>query len=175
MSHSPIETYRANAENLWDLSSAEVFSNSKPDHAAVILETFLRRAQTRVFVFCKNMSPAVYDTRKMLEATLFALGRNVRIEIVSQYEPESVAIKSNIDIWRNKLKLPIFLHYLPGNSEIQEIKSNFAIADGRVYRFEWDNSDQKAVACMNDPRTAGLLEQRFASIRGIVADSRISA
>ena len=50
--------YRQNALDLWDANSGEVFSNGRSDHAAVLYETFLTKAETEIlmlFVICRKM------------------------------------------------------------------------------------------------------------------------
>jgi hypothetical protein len=160
--------YREYAEVLWDLRSDEVFSNGKGEHAAVILETFLLKARSRVLLFCKNLASSVFERTSMRDAVLDALSRKIIVEIICQEEPESVSFVHSVRKWEAEGR-SIRLNVATDVS-VSKLAWNFAVADGHAYRFEKNNQVTKAVACMNDTKLGESFEGLFATIRGRVED-----
>jgi ATPase subunit of ABC transporter with duplicated ATPase domains len=153
-----LKTYRANMERLAELQSAETFSNARPEHATIILETFLKYAQEQVVIFCQRLSQRTYGGPSLLENLETALRRKKRVSIIVQEEPEAKALVEAAILWK-KENLPISISSAGPSAE--PVQGNFAVMDQTAYRFEQDRDKPEAFACMNDPKSAELLVRRF--------------
>jgi hypothetical protein len=152
--------YRQNAESLWLSGSDAVFSNGQAEHAAILYQTFLKHGKHELLMFVRNLSKDVFGSREMEALTLQALSRKMHIDVICQSAPESTKIAENIRNWKTQ-KLPISLHVCSENEPAAKYPQNFAVVDGKAYRFEADRNSPKAVACMNDPKAAQTLREVF--------------
>jgi hypothetical protein len=156
------DDYRSSVERLAELNSTEIFSNGRAEHAQIIFETFLKIAKKRVQIFCKNLSPDVFDS-SVAESMGLALRKGVSVEILAQEEPCSGPVVDAIAAWRQQsLPISIFKAKTP---EVQGLESNFTVMDRKAFRFEPDRSQQSAYACMNGPKQASKLEDFFFKMR----------
>ncbi len=153
-----LEAYRANVERLAELGSSEIFSNSRPAHAVIILETFFKYAKERVVVFCQKLSTRTYGGRKLIDQVEKALRRGVNVNVVIQENPESQDFVGAANRWKAQ-GLPISVSKAKVIDPPAEV--NFAVMDQKAYRFEQDRDTPEAFACMNDPKSAALLAHRF--------------
>jgi hypothetical protein len=153
-----LNTYRANVERLAELQSAETFSNGRPEHATIILETFLKYAQEQVVIFCQRLSQRTYGGPLLLVNLENALRRKKRVSIIVQEEPEAKNLVEAAELWK-KENLPISISAAGPSAE--SVQVNFAVMDQTAYRFEQDRDKPEAFACMNDPKSAELLACSF--------------
>lgn len=161
MSHElAANMYRQNAENLWLSDSDAVFGNARAEHAAILYETFLKFGKRELLMLVKNLSADVFGNREMESLAMQALTKGMRIEVICQEEPQSKKIWANIQTWKEQ-KLPISIHVCKDGDPAKDLEANFAVVDGRAYRFEKNRSQTAAVACMNDPKSAQTLREVF--------------
>jgi len=160
---SEIDSYRQFVERLAELSSSEVFSNGQPAHAQVIFETFFKFAKKSVLIFCNKLSEKVYGQQLLINAAGDALNRpGVEIKIITQQQPEAQNFVAALTRWKGEGK-PISLATTFPGTFASETQHNFAVMDGKAYRFEpaRDSQNRTAFACMNDPEIAAKLSQLF--------------
>jgi hypothetical protein len=155
-----MKSYRANVERLADMQSPEVFSNGRPEHAVIILETFCKYARERVVVFCQRLSQRTYGGSGLINVADAALRRGVAISLVTQEAPESQGFIDAAKRWKDEA-LPISLSRA---QDTPSLKVNFAVMDQKAYRFEGNRNVPEAIACMNDPETSKSLLLRFRHI-----------
>jgi hypothetical protein len=160
------DIYRDNAESLWLSESDAVFSNGQDAHAAILYETFLKFGKRELLMLVKNLSEPVFRSKEIESLMYQALCRGVKIDVICQESPKSQDTLRKFDEWKRS-KLPInYKVCAPGNSAAQ-VKANFAVVDGRAYRFEKDRETTKASACMNDPDSARILREAFFRYKAI--------
>ena len=152
--------YRQNAESLWQSDSCAVFGNGKAEHAAILYETFLKLGKNELLMLVKNLSKDVFGSSEMESLAVQALSKGMRIDVICQQEPVSKKIAENILSWQ-KQNLPISLYICQKGDPAANLEANFAVVDGRAYRFEKDRESTTAVACMNDPESAQTLREVF--------------
>lgn len=157
-----LEIYRANVERLAKLESAEIFSNGRPEHAIIILETFCKYAVARVVIFCQKLSQRTYGSSDLIQSVEMALGRNLPVSVVTQEAPESQEFMAAAKRWKAE-GLPISVSM--AQAAHPSLKVNFAVMDSKAYRFEGNRNIPEAFACMNDPKTSASLLHRFIQIR----------
>jgi hypothetical protein len=153
-----LKEYRTNVERLAELQSTETFSNGRPEHATIILETFLKYAQKKVAIFCQRLSQRTYGGPLLLEKIGEALRNKKRISIIVQEEPEARELVEYAKAWKRE-NLAISISAAGRSAE--SVQVNFAVMDKKAYRFEQDREKPVAFACMNDPKSAELLMDRF--------------
>ena len=153
--------YRANVERLAELDSPEVFSNSRPEHAVIILETFFKNAKDRVVVFCQKLSNRTYGGKPLIILVEKALRRGVKVRVVIQENPECQAFMEAAINWKTQ-NLPVVVSKADAGHRPVEV--NFTVMDRKGYRFESNRQEPAAFACMNNPETAVLLLRRFFEI-----------
>jgi hypothetical protein len=158
-------TYRSSVEHLMTTGSSSLVSNGQLEHARILLETFLKFAESKVVFFCRNLSKGVFDCPLFIDRVDNALMRGIQLDIICQVQPESLIFVKAVNLWREK-NLPIELTVASEtNSKRKELvvsrKANFCVMDRRAYRFEPDSGDHKAVACMNDEKLSLNLAEAF--------------
>ena len=159
-----LDVYRENVARLADLNSTEVFSNGKAEHAAIIFETFFQRANRRVIFFCQNLSRDVFARPGLRIQMQEALRKNIAVDFLIQSPPESEDLEGAIQNWQAD-GLPVNL-IVAKNPTVQNLSSNFAVMDGKAYRFEENRGEKKAVACMNGVASAKGLVSLFGILKG---------
>jgi phosphatidylserine/phosphatidylglycerophosphate/cardiolipin synthase-like enzyme len=150
--------YRAAIERLAERRSPELFNNGKPEHAAIIFETFLKFAKKRVAIFCEKLSAQVFGSPGFLMALEAAALKGVKVDIIVQGEPEAKNLVAAIDAWRERLNN---ITLLRAKGPVSDLPSNFATMDGEAYRFEPNRNVTTAHASMFNPRLAAQLEDTF--------------
>jgi hypothetical protein len=162
-----LQSYRQTIERLAELDSSEFFGNSKAAHAAVIFATFFKRSKEEVAIFCKDLSRKVYDNKIVIDELEKALARKIKVDIITQSEPNKGMIFQKIAEWKMK-GLPITLRTVSVNSPIAEFPENFAVMDQKAFRFESDRKTPTAFACMNNPAMCEPLLRLFGKISGAI-------
>jgi hypothetical protein len=157
---SEIEEYRKFVERLAELDSTEVFSNGQTDHARVIFETFFKFARKGVVIFCNKLSRNVYDQPSMISAANASLNRCIPIQILTQEQPEAQLFMKAAETWKENGRAIEIRTASPGSLS-SKTPFNFAVMDGKGYRFEPAKGDHVAYACMNDVNLAQKLQNFF--------------
>jgi hypothetical protein len=156
---SEAEAYRALVERLAETNSPEVFSNGRAEHAAIIYETFLKFAKTRVRIFCRNLSSKVFQT-PLIERMEMALLNSVKIDIIIQEAPESTALITASNLWKNQ-GLPFQILQAKPTTKAAKMIEYFATLDGMAYRFESNNESHMAYACFFNTSLTKQLDDVF--------------
>lgn len=151
------QQYRENVELMAKLKSPRKFGNGAPIHAAIIFESFFRNASRSVKIFCKNLDREVFGRQWLFEAAKAAFARGVNISVIVKKEPEQSEFKTWLESVR---ETPAVSFCLLKNSPAKssDLECNFATMDSIAYRFEPNEDEITAVACMNDPDAAGRLD-----------------
>jgi len=157
------ETYRGLVEKLAEANSPEVFSNGRAEHAAIIYETFLKYARSRLRIFCHNLSQNVYKA-PIVQRMEAALNRGIQVEIITQEPPQSAELSEAVENWKQK-NLQIKLFQAKPGSIAATMEANFAVMDGKAYRFEKDHKNHEAFACFCNKELATQLEKLFLQFR----------
>src|SRR5437867_1193704 len=82
------QAYREAVEALIALESDRVITNELPAHAAILFEAFFKHADTDVRIFCRNLNQQVFGRRRLVAEAASALDRGVRIQVLTQEEPQ---------------------------------------------------------------------------------------
>jgi len=163
------DEYTIILQQLLELNSAMPFENGKAEHAAAIIRLFLQKAEMNISIFCNSLDRRVYGERSVQDAAKKCIQRGVSLRIICQKRPDK-----DIESFYEKLlagasdvsSLQI------GEGKLESFKENFSVADSKMYRYEPDRSRCKAVACLNDPEAAKILQNSFEDIRNSLDPSR---
>ena len=88
------------------------------------------------------------------------LARNVIVEVLTQKRPKSLEFKKVID--ENATGLAFIR--TASSYLVKNRLENFAIMDMRAFRYEPDKSEERAVACANEPLSVAILDSNFSKL-----------
>ncbi len=152
------QLYAETVRRLMETRSPGLFGNDRAEHAAIIFREFLTNAEKRVVILCRNMATNVFGQPEVIEALEIALRKKVAVDIVVQDRIESVELRQQLAAWKEE-QLPIT--FVEAEGKLEDIKLNLAVMDATAFRLEPNNGETRAFACMNDPRSARILETQF--------------
>ncbi len=152
-----LDEYKEIVRDLNQNMATDIFSNKKPEHAAAIFAEFFKSATNSVVIFCKNLSQEVYAAQEIPDLLQLALSRGVNVEFLCQEKPESQGILN--------LRSPNLTISRSTSEEVINSESNFAVMDGRAFRWEINNKEAQAIACMNKPKVCRHLVDAFKSYK----------
>lgn len=147
-----IESFRYMVKLLMKINSPTVIGNSSPAHAKVLLEEMFNGAEKTAFVYCGCISDEVWGGDAIANAVRGAIERKVNVKFIVQHAdriPPNSAIYRLMQQHGGIVTSPRFA----------EIKSHFAVFDGKMYRFEKSDAEKTADASMNDPEWCAKLEE----------------
>ncbi len=146
------EKYHSEIRKLFDENSDVIFPNSCAEHATAILIEIFRHAIKEVKVFSKELNSNAWSNSSLQDEIIAASARNVDIKIAIQND--SVANEKIESFFQC---LSIFVE----KACAKQVGFNFAVADGKMFRFESDVNKYHAVASANCPKIAQKLTEAF--------------
>lgn len=154
-----LREYKTNLAYLNQVRSKLMFQNGMVEHAAAILEEFFRSAEKSVSIFCHDLNDRVYDQPELYNQLLGALSRNVKVDVICQKTPASKRLPAlAAAALEQGLPFRIIVGKLP---ETDKTVANFAVMDGRAFRWEHDHTRMEALGCMNSTKVATELQATF--------------
>lgn len=116
----------------------ELFRNSSPGHAAVLMQVFCEEASRYAYIFCGRLSSAVFG--QMWPVFRAALGRGVDLRVITEHaDAESKDVAAAL-LQRNALRT------VDGSAlQLPEGMPHFAVFDGRMSRIETDGERRTAI------------------------------
>lgn len=134
------------------IDSPNLIENSSPVHARILLEEMFANAKTSAYVYCGCISSKVWGGDELADAVRTAISRGVDVRFIVQH-PENIPSDSVVAAVLRQSGADR-IHTSP---KFAQLGSHFAVFDEKMYRFERDDGDKKAIACVNAPDTAKLL------------------
>jgi hypothetical protein len=162
--------YLSLVRDFMESGSAEMIANGEPDHARALFQTFFEYAETSVIIFSRRLDSDIFGTSAIVTAAKSAvLDRNIRLEIISQESPDDSDFTELVRKLAAKCDGRVTLKPAASDEEIRHFKANFAVMDGKAFRYEKDHSHIEAVAIMNSPEMAVPLTETFNAIRSHIS------
>ncbi len=167
-----IADYRQLIEELARKSMNQRVSNGQPQHAAILLETMLKRARESVRIFTGELSPEAYDAPGLVEAALQFVGKHgsrLRILLQERHTREWTMgrpLVKSVDVNKANLCGTLEVRCATG-AYAGPAAHHFAVMDEQGYRFEHDHSKMRATANFNEPKVARSLITAFDLAFGI--------
>jgi hypothetical protein len=139
--------------------------NSEKRHAAYLIKTLFKKAQSTIRIFTGSLFEGVYGDKSLQEEARKFLRRDANNSVNIVYQ-ESIDIdkssfiqtiiqdeqkKGAIKIWR-------------ANEKFQDINNHFVVMDDTAFRFETDHANTKAIANFGDHENAIRLVDIFGRI-----------
>jgi hypothetical protein len=142
--------------------------NSEPKHAAYLLKTLFKNAQSTIRIFTGRLFEGVYGDENLIEEARNFLRKDSNNSIIIVYqEPlakddilESAFIKSILN--DNQRQGEIKLWQSP--EKFSTLNNHFTVMDNTAFRFETDHGATKAIANFGDPLNAERLIDIFDKI-----------
>lgn len=155
--------YRDNVQALFRTKSSSRFLNGSAWHAAYIFEAMLQHAESSVDIFCRNLNESVFS-HTFIKRALSNIGNNVKVNILVQSCSDDIEAKDLFDDIRGNNYPRVNVKAIV-NTENKKLPYNFAVMDGRAFRFEPTRDTIAAIASANEPETAQMLMSQFQSIQ----------
>ncbi len=147
--------YHAMVKRLFDQNSEDLFPNSSKEHSAAIIEEILLHAKHDVKIFCTHLSSDVWDKERIRNAFLKAICRNVNIAIITQQD-----IDKTSELYKIIDSLDVDIKENIGS----DVKCNFIVSDSKMFRFEENAEERRAIASANCKELAKNLDEFFANL-----------
>ena len=143
-------------------SSTLVF-NDGHEHAAILFGTIFRTAKKRICIYCDNMCGIVTGTTDYYNALAECKKRGVKVNVLLNSLETDVLRQPvfNLIDKQNEVKL------VPAGKEdyiqtkLNNLNVHFTVADGKIYRIEYDIENFKAIASFNDEKMGDTLTNVF--------------
>ncbi len=152
--HSDVDPFRYMVRRFIAIDSPNLIENSSSAHARILLEEMFANANTSAYVYCGRISNAVWGGKGLADAVRAAIARGVDVRFIVQHPedipPDSVVAEALREHGADAIHT---------SREFAQLGSHFAVFDDKMYRFERDDGDKKAIACVNAPDTARLLRE----------------
>jgi len=143
-------------------SSTLVFNDGQ-EHAAILFGTIFGTTKEKVCIYCDNMCSMVTATADYYNALEACKKRGVEVRILLDTMDKKV------------LDQPIFclvnkqedVKFVPDDKrgyikkKLNGLDVHFTVADGKIYRMEYDIKNFKAIASFNDPEMSNTLTTVF--------------
>ncbi|MBN8668695.1 MAG: hypothetical protein J0M30_14450 [Chitinophagales bacterium] len=148
----------------------QVFFNSGPNHAAIVMANIFRFAKSEVNIYCGGFSGEVSNDHRYLRELENYLERGGRVVILVEQDLSKNGSSKIYNVLRKyKEKVDIYL----SQGQVTDTRNgnpvHITIADGRMYRLETGIHDYTAEVNFNNPERVAL----FASfINQLMEDSR---
>lgn len=145
------EKYHSAVKQLFDEDSSQEFFNNSREHAIIVIEEILRHAKENINIFCTKLNPDVWANENVVDAFLNAIVHDVKIHICTQENMEESTIKKFVKLFGIESKENVG----------KDIKCNFMVADGKMFRYEQDGSARCALVCANNRDRANQINSFF--------------
>jgi hypothetical protein len=168
-----MKEYRKFVEDVANGSRAgEVILNRSPDHAAVVIEFLFRKAESYVHILTRRMSEEVYSKQGILDAAVEFLGAHpaATISILAE-EPINRSLHPFFVAVDRIFKERVRLRFV-APAKVHTYNFNFAVADGRSYRFEESRDSREAVIQFGDEEFGEKLEATFEELSSTASEAR---
>lgn len=158
-----------------------IFNNSKPTHAAIVMEHIFRETIKNgkggeIRIYAKNMNGEIskYDNYRY-SLLQYLLANDTQLKVIVDSEPESVSSETNaFDLLRTfskteKIGHKIHIRKVTNSLKVDDLMQNFfelkdvhfAVSSENMYRFEIDSSLHFAECCFNGKEKSDQLISVF--------------
>ncbi len=148
-------SYEEIVKSYFKEKSETVFPNSCEDHARIIIQQIFENAKNYVDVLAHNLKKSLWDSQTITEAVQNAVARGVVVRFAIQ---ENVPVSESLSEWlcANGIKI--------ATNVASQGKHNFIVSDNRMFRYEDNYEEIKAVASANSPELAEILREYYNEI-----------
>lgn len=143
-----LEKYAESVRLRIRMKKSELFPNRSSKHARIILEEFIKAAESSIRIYCGKLNKAVYSGLK--DAFVGALSRHVSIQVMTSCTAGDIE-STDLAKWlvTGGCSLPAREDMLRAGSKYPDFP-HFAIIDSKMYRLEVDEQKKQAIVCAYD-------------------------
>ena len=147
-----MDPFRYMVRRLIAINSTSLIKNGSPAHARILLEEMFDSARESAYVYCGRISDKVWGGERLARAVRAAIARKVDVRFIVQHPDEIPADSAVAAALRESGAGAI-----RSGGRFLGITSHFAVFDGKMFRFEKNDEEKTAIACVNGPETARKL------------------
>ena len=148
-----------------DNKKNNVLSNEGKEHAVIVFENIFRTAEKKVSIYARNIfSPdntVTSSTPYVEEIKKFLSKPNTSMQILLQEYDKELSynvLRDELKKYPDRVTVKVI--------SVKKVKEgeafvHFCIADGRMYRMEYDTGDRKARCNFNDSETVAKYQDVF--------------
>lgn len=165
-----LELYRETIDMCADRQLNVALPNGNEVHAAVLFETFLKRASKEVMIYTGSLYEGIFNDNQNIVDKAFEFvqrsGVRLRIAFESEVQPEEVMgramISKIIDAEKSGKLAGGALEVYDARNAMKH--NHFAVMDGTAFRQETNPASRSAYANFGDTTHAAMLCKRFEEI-----------
>jgi hypothetical protein len=168
-----MEVYRRYVAEVAEAADGEIILNRSPEHAAIIVEYLFRRAESEVDILTLELNEIVYGEKGVIDAAMRFLQDHpsAKLNILSEKSVDKSSHPFLRALKRAGLMDRVDLRVVPEWLQ-QEYGYNFAVADGRHFRFEKEREHFDAVVQFGEKTVGEKLRSIFHTLQHRVSASR---
>ena len=152
--YGDLDPFRYMVRRLIEIDSPTMIENGSPAHAQILLEEMFAHAKHTAYVYCGKISNEVWGCEAVAHAVRDAINRpGMQVRFIVQH-PESIPADSAV-----RKVLTDHGAVVATSPRFLNVDHHFAVFDGKMYRFENNDENKTATACVNDTTTAGQLTE----------------
>lgn len=147
-----LNQYEIWLRNLAKSDSSTIVFNDGKEYAAILFRTIFDAATKDVCIYCENMNGEVSETFDYYNALKDCKGRNVKVRVLLNTSDKSVLDHPifNIVDKQTDVKFVTDDMHEAMKKKLNNLDVHFTVADGKIYRLEYDTNHFKAIASFND-------------------------
>lgn len=144
-----IDPFRYMVRQFIEIGSPNLIRNSSPAHARILLEEMFANAKISAYVYCGCISDTVWGGEELAAPVREALERGVDVRFIVQH-PEKIPGNSAVAAVLRSHGDDV----IHSSDHFATLNSHFAVFDEKMFRFEKNDDDKTAIACVNGPKFA---------------------
>jgi hypothetical protein len=143
--------------------SNELFFNGSPDHACDILTAIFQSSENTIGFVTRRLDRDVFGRPTVANSAAQFMAKQGSLRILFDDDPDGCLTSEHPFIAAITDRTKLEIRHLSALA-LANMPYHFTVGDNRMYRFEPDKTDYKAVACMNDVAHAERLSNIFQSL-----------
>lgn len=165
-----LKKYSAYLDSLIESDSGELFTNGGREYASLLMSRLFEKTQKDARIYCTGFRPdliCMEDYWSALKAYLQDANKTLKVLVEKNdyMHEEPIKLLKSIHQSRKDDSIDLRLIQEEDRNEISkklnDSDCNFAVFDGKMFRFEYDPEGFKAFGSFNDPKKSEVLKSIF--------------
>ena len=140
--------------------------NEGNEHAAILMTTIFKHATQYVYMYSNSFNTDITSYDIYYEALKGCIERQVKVEVLLKDKPKANNLSLQLIKDSNKGSVRVLnsFQYDTLTKVLNSENINFAVADDKIYRLEYDTEKRKATSSFNAANIAEVLKEKFMSV-----------
>jgi len=151
--------YTEFVENLASKGKDEVFFNSGPEHAAIVMSRIFKYSNKEVRILCGGFNGAVSNDEEYLKYLEAFLQRGGRLKILAEEDLSKGASKIFKILKKHRQNVELYLTH--SRVTLKDTPVHFAVGDDKMLRLETGTRDYTAQVNFGDASEADIFIRLF--------------